>query len=186
MHRHVIFKFYNRVDLGPDLDTAQVLAPHVGPILTMSAHLSAGLTHPVSCFQFSVPANCKTLNCRKFSAGSAHSIVYIRQSGFPKQMSGNGRRSARSRIKSSTEVDELDRRRHSGPDRKVRRDRIGDHSFIRILNFNTKALLGFVVLAFFLILFLILHLTKPVEDAQRPRVVTPFAAPKIMDLPQVK
>lgn len=99
-------------------------------------------------------------------------------------MSGNGRRSARSRIKSSTDVDEFDRRRNSKPDRKVRKDRIGDHSFIRILNVNIKALLGFVVLAFFIILFLILHLMKPVEDAQRPRVVTPFPAPKIMDLPQ--
>lgn len=101
-------------------------------------------------------------------------------------MSGNGRRSARSRIKSSTDVDEFDRRRNSKPDRKVQKDRIGDHSFIRILNVNIKALLGFVVLAFFIILFLILHLMKPVEDAQRPRVVTPFPAPKIMDLPQVK
>lgn len=99
-------------------------------------------------------------------------------------MSGNGRRSARSRIKSSTDVDDFDRRRNSKPDRKVRKDRIGDHSFIRILNVNIKALLGFVVLAFFIILFLILHLMKPVEDAQRPRVVTPFPAPKIMDLPQ--
>ena len=100
-------------------------------------------------------------------------------------MRGNGRRSARSRIKSSTDVDELDRRRHSKPDRKFRKNGIGDQSFIRILNFNTKALLGLVVFSFFIILFLILHLMKPVEDAQRPRVVTPFPAPKIMDLPQV-
>ena len=100
-------------------------------------------------------------------------------------MRGNGRRSARSRIKSSTDVDELDRRRHLKPDRKFRKNGIGDQSFIRILNFNTKALIGLVVFSFFIILFLILRLMKPVEDAQRPRVVTPFPAPKIMDLPQV-
>lgn len=101
-------------------------------------------------------------------------------------MRGNGRRSARSRIKSSIDVDEFGGRRNSKPDRKFRKDGTGDHSYIKILNINAKALLAFVVLAFFTILFLILHLMKPVEDAQRPRVVTPFPAPKIMDLPQVK
>ena len=38
----------------------------------------------------------------------------------------------------------------------------------------------------FVIFFLIRRFVNPAEEARRPRVVTPFPAPKIMDLPQVK
>ncbi|KAK9276690.1 hypothetical protein L1049_006226 [Liquidambar formosana] len=99
-------------------------------------------------------------------------------------MTGSGRRSARSRIKSSTDAIEDDSAHKTRPNHKLREDRSKDHSSIRIFNVNLKALLGIGVFSFSIVLFLIHHLIKPVEEAQKPRVVTPFPAPKLMDLPQ--
>ncbi|GLU06199.1 hypothetical protein SLE2022_232490 [Rubroshorea leprosula] len=99
-------------------------------------------------------------------------------------MTGGGRRSARSRIKSvdSKEDDDVG---NTKPNLKLRRGRSRvDGSALRILNVNLKVVLGFSVLAFVIIFFTIQHLMHPVEEAQRARVVTPFPAPKIMDLPQ--
>lgn len=103
-------------------------------------------------------------------------------------MTGSGRRRARSRIKSSTDGgdDRSLRIEKPKPHPQYQRDRSRDHSLIRIPSVNLKALLGFGIVLFLLVLFLIHHLINPVERPQTPRVVTPFPAPKIMDLPQVK
>ncbi|XP_028112068.1 mannosyl-oligosaccharide glucosidase GCS1 isoform X6 [Camellia sinensis] len=96
-------------------------------------------------------------------------------------MAGSGRRSARSRIKLNTDADE-DRTTLRNP--KLRKHRSRDHSLIRLLNVDLKVLLGFAIIAFLIVLFMIHRLIIAVEYPQKPRVVTPFPAPKIMDLPQ--
>ncbi|GMP82395.1 hypothetical protein CsSME_00036720 [Camellia sinensis var. sinensis] len=96
-------------------------------------------------------------------------------------MAGSGRRSARSRIKLHTDADE-DRTTLRNP--KLRKHRSRDHSLIRLLNVDLKVLLGFAIIAFLIVLFMIHRLIIAVEYPQKPRVVTPFPAPKIMDLPQ--
>ncbi|CAL5418758.1 unnamed protein product [Camellia sinensis] len=97
------------------------------------------------------------------------------------KMAGSGRRSARSRIKLHTDADE-DRTTLRNP--KLRKRRSRDHSLIRLLNVDLKVLLGFAIIAFLIVLFMIHRLIIAVEYPQKPRVVTPFPAPKIMDLPQ--
>ena len=86
-------------------------------------------------------------------------------------MSGNGRRTTRSRTKSATDANGDDPLCNTKPNPKLRKDRNRAHNS---------------VFAFFVIFFLIRRLVNPAEEVQRPRVVTPFPAPKIMDLPQVK
>uniref|UniRef100_A0A6N2N7T6 Mannosyl-oligosaccharide glucosidase n=1 Tax=Salix viminalis TaxID=40686 RepID=A0A6N2N7T6_SALVM len=97
---------------------------------------------------------------------------------------GSSRRNARSRTSSATEAND-------GGDNSLgnakprRRDRSKDQNSIRILNVDIKILLGISVLAFFVILLLIRNLIiRPAGKAQRPRVITPFPSPKLMDLPQ--
>lgn len=96
-------------------------------------------------------------------------------------MTGNGRRSsARSRIKSTTDAKE------DGPLRNARthrRNTSRDHTSLRLLNVNIKTLLGFTVFAFCIIWFLINRLVNPDQEPKTPRVITPFPAPKLMDLP---
>ncbi|KAF5939858.1 hypothetical protein HYC85_021025 [Camellia sinensis] len=87
-------------------------------------------------------------------------------------MAGSGRRNA-----------DEDRTPLRNP--KLRKHRSRDHSLIRLLNIDLKVLLGFVIIAFLIVLFMIHRLIIAVEHPQKPRVVTPFPAPKIMDLPQV-
>ncbi|KDP35806.1 hypothetical protein JCGZ_10442 [Jatropha curcas] len=99
-------------------------------------------------------------------------------------MAGSGRRSARSRIKSSTDGSDDGLLGSTKPNLKLRRDRTKDHNLIPIINVDLKIMLGIGVFSFLIIFFLIHNLIKPSEEAQRPRVVTPFPAPKIMDLPQ--
>ncbi|CAL5413179.1 unnamed protein product [Camellia sinensis] len=67
---------------------------------------------------------------------------------------------------------------------KLRKHRSRDHSLIRLLNVDLKVVLGFAIIAFLIVLFMIHRLIIAVEHPQKPRVVTPFPAPKIMDLPQ--
>ncbi|KAJ6356348.1 hypothetical protein OIU78_004451, partial [Salix suchowensis] len=97
---------------------------------------------------------------------------------------GSSRRNPRSRTSSSTEAND-------GGDDSIgkakprRRDRNKDQNSNRILNFDIKIMLGISVLAFFVILLLIRNLIiRPAGKAQRPRVITPFPSPKLMDLPQ--
>ncbi|KAK4597669.1 hypothetical protein RGQ29_015261 [Quercus rubra] len=99
-------------------------------------------------------------------------------------MSGNGRRTTRSRTKSATDADGDDPLRNTKPNPKLRKDRNRAHNSIRIFDVNLKVMLGVSVFAFFVIFFLIRRLVNPAEEVRRPRVVTPFPAPKIMDLPQ--
>lgn len=97
-------------------------------------------------------------------------------------MTGGGRRSARSRVKSSADDNE-DNLRRAKPNLKYRRDRSKDSTLLRIFNANLSIMIGLSILALLIIYFVISHVVNPVEEAQRPRVVTPFPAPKLMDLP---
>ncbi|KAI4336596.1 hypothetical protein L6164_015105 [Bauhinia variegata] len=99
-------------------------------------------------------------------------------------MTGSGRTSARSRIRSSADNNDDDSLRTVKPNLKLRKNRSKDRTSVPIFNVNFKVMLSISFIACFVILFLILHLVKPATDAQLPRVVTPFPAPKIMDLPQ--
>lgn len=102
-------------------------------------------------------------------------------------MAGSGRTSARSRIKPTADAsDGDDSLRNAKRNLKARKGRSRDHSYIRIFDVNLKVVLGMSAFAFLVILFLIRHLVNPAGDARRPRVVTPFPAPKVMDLPQVE
>ncbi|WCJ38747.1 Mannosyl-oligosaccharide glucosidase GCS1 [Euphorbia peplus] len=97
-------------------------------------------------------------------------------------MAGNSRSSARSRVKSSSEDDGA--LRSSKPNLKLKKDRSKDRSLIRILNVDLKIMLGIGICSCLVIFFLIHHLINPVEEAEITRVITPFPAPKLMDLPQ--
>ncbi|KAK3040834.1 hypothetical protein RJ639_029178 [Escallonia herrerae] len=99
-------------------------------------------------------------------------------------MTGTARRGARSRASSSTDG-EGDRALHSTkPNQRIKKDRSKDHNSLQIFDVNLKALLGLGVFTFLIALFFIYHLIQPPhEDAEIPRVVTPFPAPKVMDLP---
>ncbi|XP_061360751.1 mannosyl-oligosaccharide glucosidase GCS1 isoform X1 [Gastrolobium bilobum] len=99
-------------------------------------------------------------------------------------MTGSGRRTVRNRVRSSSDADDDSLRE--------RRDRLKRHrvrskygSSIPIFNnANLKVVLGVSFLAFFIIVFLIRHVVNSAVESQLPRAVTPFPAPKIMDLPQ--
>ena len=103
-------------------------------------------------------------------------------------MAGSARRIGRSRSKSTADVNVDEDRNpllHANLKNRIRKNRSRDQSFIGILDVNLKLLLGFGVLAFLIVLFLIHHIVSHPEDVQKPRVVTPFPAPKLMDLPMV-
>lgn len=101
-------------------------------------------------------------------------------------MTGSGRRSARSRIKSSsTDPNDDDSLRRTNPYSKIRRGGARDRNSIPIFNASFKVMFGICSVAFFVILFIIHRIVNHTVEAQLPRVVTPFPAPKIMDLPQV-
>ncbi|KAK7246974.1 hypothetical protein RIF29_41848 [Crotalaria pallida] len=98
-------------------------------------------------------------------------------------MAGSGRTTARSRARSSADAGGGETK----PNLKHRRERSKYGSTIPIFNNNAnlKVVLCISFFAFFVILFLIRHLLSYGErEHQLPRAVTPFPAPKIMDLPQ--
>ncbi|CAL0329724.1 unnamed protein product [Lupinus luteus] len=97
-------------------------------------------------------------------------------------MAGSGRTTVRSRVRSSADADGGETK----PNLKRRRERSKYGSTIPIFNSNVnlKVLLGISFVAFFIIFFLIRNLVNYSEQPQLPREVTPFPAPKIMDLPQ--
>ncbi|KAK6930839.1 Glycosyl hydrolase family 63, N-terminal [Dillenia turbinata] len=100
-------------------------------------------------------------------------------------MAGSGRRRAGSRIKTPIEVDdEGSPLRSAKPNPKLRNNRRGGSHSLSIMDVNLKILLGLGISAFLIVLFLIFYLIKPIEQVQKPRVITPFPSPKIMDLPQ--
>ncbi|XP_016568329.2 mannosyl-oligosaccharide glucosidase GCS1 [Capsicum annuum] len=94
-------------------------------------------------------------------------------------MVGTSRGSTRSRAsKSSTENSPIRK-----PNQMLRKDKTRDRSLIRIFSVNIKFLLGFGIIAFAISLFFINSLIKPMEKPQKPRVIAPLPAPKLMDLP---
>ncbi|MCL7038478.1 hypothetical protein MKW94_002441 [Papaver nudicaule] len=100
-------------------------------------------------------------------------------------MTGSGsRKTTRSRIKSaSNNVDEDDQNNRK-PIKKIRNR---DPNSIKIMNVNLKYLLGFGIFASILLIILIYHLIQPNEgekQVEKLRVITPFPAPKLMDLEQ--
>lgn len=99
-----------------------------------------------------------------------------------RKMSGNGRRSARSRIKSSTDGDEGEPLRPRRTNLKNRRDQ----NSLRLFRVDVRIMLGLSIFSLLTISFLIYRLVNSIHEADTPRVVTPFPAPKLMDLPVVK
>ena len=83
-------------------------------------------------------------------------------------MSGNGRRTTRSRTKSATDADGDDPLRNTKPNPKLHKDRNRAHNSIWIFDVNLKVMLGVSVFAFFVIFFLIRRLVNPSEKAWRP------------------
>ncbi|TMW83041.1 hypothetical protein EJD97_003159 [Solanum chilense] len=94
-------------------------------------------------------------------------------------MAGTSRGSTRSRAsKSSTENPQI-----RNPNRILRKDKTRNNSLIRIFSVNLKFLVGFGIIAFAIALLFIYKLINPMEKPQKPRVITPLPAPKLMDLP---
>ncbi|RXH72286.1 hypothetical protein DVH24_033824 [Malus domestica] len=104
-------------------------------------------------------------------------------------MAGTGR-SSRSRVSSSRDGIDGDAvplrpTPNFRPQRGSRgRGRGRNQTSIGTFNVDLKVLLGLSAIAFFAVLYLIINLMTHAEQAQTPRVVTPFPAPKLMDLPQ--
>ncbi|KAL2547190.1 Mannosyl-oligosaccharide glucosidase GCS1 [Forsythia ovata] len=99
-------------------------------------------------------------------------------------MTGASRRSTRSKAPPSSGVNNDDPSiRTVKPNTRIRKSGGREQNFIRILNVNLKYLLIFGLVCFLIALFLVNHLIKPTEESVNPRVVTPFPAPKLMDLP---
>ncbi|KAM3358537.1 hypothetical protein P3S68_021470 [Capsicum galapagoense] len=93
-------------------------------------------------------------------------------------MVGTSRGSTQSRaLKSSTENSPIRK-----PNQMLRKDKTRDSSLIRIFSVNIKFLLGFGIIAFAIALFFINSLIKSIEKPQKPRVITPLPASKLMDL----
>ncbi|CAI9785085.1 unnamed protein product [Fraxinus pennsylvanica] len=99
-------------------------------------------------------------------------------------MAGASKRSIRSKTPSSSVDNYNDPSiRNVKPNTRIRKSGGSDQNFIRILNVNIKYLFIFGLVFFLIALFLVNHLIKPAEEPVKPRVVTPFPAPKLMDLP---
>ncbi|GMH20778.1 hypothetical protein Nepgr_022620 [Nepenthes gracilis] len=96
-------------------------------------------------------------------------------------MTGSARRNARSRTKSSAEVPGEDRSVNNPKlSLKARKGRSRARSFTGIIS-----LIGFGICSFSILLYIIFsNMAKPLDEDQKRRVVTPFPAPKLMDLPQ--
>ncbi|MCE3214833.1 hypothetical protein HAX54_053463 [Datura stramonium] len=94
-------------------------------------------------------------------------------------MAGTSRGSTRSRAsKSSTGNPPI-----RSPNQMLRQDKTRNNSLIRIFSVNLKFLLGFGIISFAIALFFIYQVVNPMEKPQKPRVITPLPAPKLMDLP---
>ncbi|KAK7368446.1 hypothetical protein VNO80_10472 [Phaseolus coccineus] len=97
-------------------------------------------------------------------------------------MTGSGRTTVRNRANSLSDADS---RRERRPLLNRHRERSKYGSTIPIFNTaNLKLVLGICFVGFFTIFFMIRHLMNSVTEPKLPRAVTPFPAPKIMDLPQ--
>ncbi|KAL3501025.1 hypothetical protein ACH5RR_035474 [Cinchona calisaya] len=102
-------------------------------------------------------------------------------------MTGSSRRnSTRSRIKPAAEAGDDQSGSNVRSNVKPRSQREKDQSLLRIINASSKAFIGLGSLAALIAVLLIFRLVNTVEEPEKPRVVTPFPAPKLMDLPMVK
>lgn len=103
-------------------------------------------------------------------------------------MTGSSRKSTRKRITTAAgaadgneDISGRNVRSNSSP----QSHRGTDRSLIRILNVNIKTLLGLGILLSSIAVFLIYQLVSTLDEPEMPRVITPFPAPKLMDLPMV-
>ncbi|KAK1403205.1 Mannosyl-oligosaccharide glucosidase [Heracleum sosnowskyi] len=99
--------------------------------------------------------------------------------------SGTGRRTARSRVKSSlTDAEDHLNSGNSKSTPKFRKHKARNNT-INNLNFNLKLLLGFGILTFSIALFFIYSLVNYTAEVDNKilRIVTPFPSPKLTDLP---
>ncbi|XP_021746583.1 mannosyl-oligosaccharide glucosidase GCS1-like [Chenopodium quinoa] len=97
-------------------------------------------------------------------------------------MTGNSRKNARNRPKSSINVDEDHHPINTDKKSKLRREKIKPRSFSKF-----QLLLGFfAVFVFAFSTYFIYSFVVNSTDygSRKPRVITPFPAPKLMDLPQ--
>ncbi|XP_042495383.1 mannosyl-oligosaccharide glucosidase GCS1-like [Macadamia integrifolia] len=99
-------------------------------------------------------------------------------------MTGSSRRPARSRIKPTANTGSDDYPSDRKSIQRSRNDRSRGHDAIRVMDVNPKTLLLFGSFAFLIVISVIYYSMKPVEEVQKLRVITPFPAPKVMDLPQ--
>ncbi|TXG56073.1 hypothetical protein EZV62_017386 [Acer yangbiense] len=95
-------------------------------------------------------------------------------------MAGGGRRSARSRTNPPQMPTKTSLSVTQGS---IRRTVEIAAAHFGLSTSDLKSYLNFCILSFLVIFFLIYGLVNTVEENQRPRVVTPFPAPKLMDLP---
>lgn len=104
-------------------------------------------------------------------------------------MTGTSRRSARGRFKSSSSpsVDgEGDSIRYPPS---IRRGKGKELVSIGAFKANLKILIGLIILGIIVIYFVINRLVSHgllYDESQKPRVITPFPAPKLMDLSMVQ
>ncbi|XP_043704692.1 mannosyl-oligosaccharide glucosidase GCS1 [Telopea speciosissima] len=99
-------------------------------------------------------------------------------------MTGSSRRPARSRIKPTADIGSDDYPSDRKSNQRSRNDRSRGHDAIRVMDINPKTLLLFGSFAFLIVICVIYYSLKPVKEVQKLRVITPFPAPKVMDLPQ--
>ncbi|CDP19898.1 unnamed protein product [Coffea canephora] len=99
-------------------------------------------------------------------------------------MAGSSRRSStRSRGKPSADAVGDESVHRVSTNARPRSYRGRDQSLIRITNVSSKVFLGFGILFSSIALFLIFRLVNTNEEPEKPRVITPFPAPKLMELP---
>ena len=99
---------------------------------------------------------------------------------------GGARTSARTRIRSSNDLKNNDESLPP-PNFNLRNRKTKHRTNLHIVNTSFKLMIGVCLLAFVVILFMINHILNHNHTTENniPRVITPFPAPKMMDLPQV-
>lgn len=119
---------------------------------------------------------------------SQSSLTEITRVGLSdRKMAGASRRGTRSKHPSSSSDKNDDPSiRNVKPNTRILKSGGRDRNFIRILNVNLKYLFIFGLVCFLIALFLVNYLINPAEEPVIPRVVTPFPAPKLMELTMVK
>lgn len=100
-------------------------------------------------------------------------------------MTGVMRKSARGKTRAANEEDQGVQNAKKPPVR-VSKEKRRDGNLIGALGFNLKIFVGMGIVASVVIVVLVNSVMKPaVSGGGNLRAVTPFPAPKLMDLPQV-